>query len=39
MGSLIINALLKYIESNPDVIEKLVKAAIDALVKHLEGTK
>lgn len=37
MGTVIINALLKYLESHPDVIEKLVAEAIDALLKQLQA--
>lgn len=37
MGSLVINALLKYIEAHPDVIEKLIEAAINGLITHLDA--
>lgn len=31
--------LLNYLESHPDVVEKLIAALVDALVKKLEGAK
>jgi hypothetical protein len=37
MGNVVISVFLKYIESHPDVIEKLIALAVDALIKHLNA--
>lgn len=34
--SVILNIALKYLENHPDQIEKLLAAAIDALISHIE---
>lgn len=39
MGDIILKAFIKYVESHPDVIEKLIAGLVDALVKHLEAPK
>lgn len=43
MGSLILQAFIKYVESNPKVVEELVNqlvpALIDAIVSHLKSVK
>lgn len=38
MGSLIVNAFLKYIQTHPDVLERIVEALVDAIVAHLKGS-
>lgn len=34
--STILNIALKYLENHPDQVEKLLEAAVDALVAHLK---
>jgi nucleoid DNA-binding protein len=35
MSSVIIKAVLKYLESNPDAVEKLVEALVKKLIEEL----
>lgn len=37
MGSMIMKALLKYIEKNPEVVEELVGALIKKLIDEMKG--
>jgi hypothetical protein len=39
MGNLIIKAALSYVEAHPEIVEKLVHAAFDAIVKHLDKSQ
>lgn len=36
MGDIIVKAFVKYIESHPDVVEKLVEAIVNKLIEELK---
>lgn len=38
IGDLIVKAFIKYVESHPDVIEKLVESMVNKLIEELKKT-